>query len=143
MGRRWLRDGGLNRCIRVFLRDQRGSTMALMAVGLLASAALAALAVDIGYFYLLKVQLQSTADVAALAAVRKLPDEDTMRTTAVAYGTKNMSTNEHGSVLATADVVMGNWDAGTGTFTAAGTPANAVRVIARRSQANGNAATAA
>ena len=114
--------------------------MALMAIGLLASAGMAALAVDVGYFYLLKVELQTTADVAALAAVRELPDEDAMRTTAVAYAAKNMPTSEHGNVLATADVVMGNWDAGIRTFTAAGTPVNAVQVVARRSQANGNAA---
>ena len=50
--------------------------MLLMAIGLLASASMAALAVDMGYFYLLKAQLQTTADVSALAAVRQLPDED-------------------------------------------------------------------
>ena len=103
--------------------------MAFMAVGLFSSAGMAALAVDISYFYLLKVQLQTSADVAALAAVRELSDEDAMRTTAVAYAAKNMPTSEHGNVLANADVVMGNWDAGTGTFTAAGTPANAVQVV--------------
>ncbi len=107
MGRRWLRDGGPKRFYRAFLRDERGATMVLMAIGLLASAGVAALAVDIGYFYLLKGQLQTTADVAALAAVRQLPDEDAARTTAVAYAALNMPTGAHGNVLATADVVTG------------------------------------
>ncbi len=53
---------------------------------------------------------------------------------------KNMPTGEHGAVLANADVVTGNWDSGTRTFTPAGDPINAVRVVTRRSQANGNAA---
>jgi hypothetical protein len=114
--------------------------MLLMAIGLLASASMAALAVDMGYFYLLKTQLQTTADVSALAAVRQLPDEDAARTAAVAYAVLNMPTSEHGSVLATSDVVPGNWDTGSRTFTAAGTPLNAVQVVTRRSQANGNAA---
>ena len=107
MGRRWLRDGGLNRFIRAFRRDQRGGTMVFMAIGLFASAGMAALAVDMGYFYLLKVQLQTAADVSALAAARQLPDEDAARTAAVAYAVMNMPTNEHGSILATTDVVAG------------------------------------
>ncbi len=52
---------------------------------------------------------------------------------------KNMPTGEHGAVLANADVVTGNWDSGTRTFTPAGDPIIAVRVVTRRSQANGNA----
>ncbi len=137
---KWLRDGGPKRFIRAFQRDERGGTMLLMAIGLLASASMAALAVDMGYFYLLKTQLQTTADVSALAAVRQLPDQNALRATALAYAIKNMSASEHGSVLVNADVVTGNWDSGSRTFTAAGTPLNAVQVVTRRSQANGNAA---
>ena len=140
MGCEWFRTGGPKRFIRAFRRDERGSTLALMAIGLFASAGIAALAVDIGYFYLLKGNLQTTADVSALAAVRQLPDEDAARTTAVAYAIMNMPTSAHGNVLASTDVVTGNWDSGSRTFTAAGTPLNAVQVVTRRSQANGNAA---
>jgi Flp pilus assembly protein TadG len=131
-----------NRFIRAFLRDERGGTMLLMAIGLLASASVAALAIDIGYFYLIKGRLQTTADVSALAAVRQLPDEDAARTAAVAYAALNMPTNQHGSVLASADIMTGNWDSGSRTFTPAGAPLNAVEVVTRRSQANGNAAGA-
>lgn len=145
MARTWFRDrrlrkSGAKRFVRAFLSDERGSTLVLMAIGLFTSAGIAALAVDIGYFYLLKDRLQTTADVSALAAVRQLPDEDAARTTAVAYAVMNMPTGAHGNVLATADVVPGNWDSGTRTFSAASTPLNAVQVVTRRSQANGNAA---
>jgi len=132
MGCEWFRNGGPKRFIRAFRRDERGSTLALMAIGLFASAGIAALAVDIGYFYLLKGNLQTTADVSALAAVRQLPDEEAARTTAVAYAIMNMPTSAHGNVLASTDVVTGNWDSGTRTFTAAGTPLNAVQMVTRR-----------
>ncbi len=149
MGRKWLRDGGPKRCVRAFLRDQQGGTLVFMAIGLFASVGMAALAVDVGYLYILKNRLQTTADVAALAAVAEIPgydevgevpDQDAMRATALQYAPKNMPASEHGSVLATADVVTGNWDPSTRTFTAAGNPVNAAQVVTRRSQANGNTA---
>ncbi len=140
MGRRLFRNGGPRRCIRAFQRDQRGATMVLMAIGLFASAGMAALAIDMGYFYLLKGRLQTTADVSALAAIRQLPSQDALRASALEYAPKNMATSEHGSVLTNADVVPGFWSSTTRTFTAAANPVNAVQVTTRRSQANGNTA---
>ena len=119
MGRKWLRDGGPKRCVRAFLRDQRGGTFVFMAIGLLASMSLAALAVDMGYLYILKNRLQTTADVAALAAVRQLPDQNALRTTALDYAPKNMAASAHGNVLVTGDVVPGYWNSSARTFTAA------------------------
>ena len=140
MGLKWLRDGGPKRCIRAFLRDQQGATLAFMAIGMFASAGMAALAVDAGYLYILKSRLQTTADVAALAGVRQLPDQNALRTTALAYAPKNMAVSDHGNVLVTGDVVPGFWNSGSRTFTAAGLPVNAVKVTTRRTQGNGNAA---
>ncbi len=114
--------------------------MAFMAVGLFASAGIAALAVDMGYLYILKSRLQTTADVSALAAVRQLPDQTALRNTALAYAPKNMAASDHGNVLVTADVVTGYWASAARTFTAAADPVNAVQVTTRRSQDNGNAA---
>ncbi len=54
-----------------------------MAIVLFPAAVVTALAVDMGYFYLLKGRLQTTADVAALAAVRQLPDQNALRTAAL------------------------------------------------------------
>jgi hypothetical protein len=114
--------------------------MVMFPAFILVAAGLASLAVDMGHLYSLNSKLQNTADAAVLAAVGDLPDEDAARATALDLATANMSVAEHGTVLANADVVTGNWDADTRTFTPAGDPINAVRVVTRRSQANGNAA---
>ncbi len=136
----WLQIGQIRKSVDAFLQDQRGSVFAIMGFGLVMAAGLAALAIDMSYLYGLKGRLQTTADFAVLAAVSQLPDEDAARTMALDYAAKNMPASEHGGVLANADAVTGNWDAGTRTFTPAGDPINAVRVVTRRSQANGNAA---
>lgn len=133
-------DRKLKRFTRAFLRDQEGSIMVFMAFSLFVFFGLASLAIDMSYFYLLKNRLQTTADIAALSAVRQLPDENATLTVALEYTAKNMSTSNHGNVLATADVVLGKWDSNTRTLIPAGNPLNAVRVITRRSQANDNAA---
>ncbi len=114
--------------------------MSVRKCGSQVGAGFAAVVIDGGHLYSLKSKLQTTADAAVLAAVGDLPDEDAVLATAVALATKNMSVAEHGTVLADADVVTGNWNSGTRTFTPAGDPINAVRVVTRRSQANGNAA---
>ena len=125
---------------RRFRRDQGGSAIAMFAVFLMVGAGFAAIVIDGGHLYSLKSKLQTTADAAVLVAVSELPDTDAARTAAIVMAGKNMPTGEHGAVLANADVVTGNWDSGTRTFTPAGDPINAVRVVTRRSQANGNAA---
>ena len=126
--------------LRRFLGDQRGSALVMFPAVIFVAAGIASMAMDMGHLYGLRGKLQHTADAAVLAAVGDLPDEDTARATAIDLATKNMSVAEHGTVLATADVVTGNWDAGTRTFTPAGGPINAVRVVTRRSQVNGNPA---
>ena len=116
---------------RRFLRDRRGSVIAMFAVFLMAGVGFAAVAIDGGYLYSLKSKLQTTADAAVLVAASELPDTDAARTAAIVMAGKNMATGEHGAVLADADVVTGNWNAGTRTFTAGGTPLDAVRVVTR------------
>ncbi len=126
--------------IRALLGDERGSTITLFALFLAVGVGFAAVAIDGGHLFSLKGKLQNTADAAVLVAVSELPDTDAARTAAIVMAGKNMPTGVHGAVLANADVVAGNWDSGTRTFTPAGAPINAVRVVTRRSQANGNAA---
>ena len=137
---RWLQIGQIRGKLEAFLQDQRGSILTIMVFGLVVTAGLSALAIDMSYLYVLKGRLQMTADFAALAAVAQLPDDDAAHTMALEYAAKNMPAANHGTVLANADVVTGNWDADTRTFTPAGSPINAVRAVTRRSQANGNAA---
>ncbi len=137
---RWLEIDRIRGHIKAFLHDQRGSVLTIMGFGLVMAAGFTALAVDMSYLYALKGRLQTTADFAALAAVTQLPDDDAAEDTALEYAAKNMPASEHGGVLANADVVAGNWDGSSRTFTPAGDPINAIRVVTRRSQANGNAA---
>ncbi len=135
----WLQIGQIGGNVESFLQDQRGSVFAIMGISLVMAAGLAALTVDMSYLYGLKGRLQTTADFAALAAVSQLPDEDAAADTALEYAAKNMSEAEHGEVLDDDDVVVGNWDGNTRTFTPEGDPINAVRVVTRRAQANDNA----
>ncbi len=124
--------------IRAFLRNQRGSVLVMFPAFILVAAGIASLAIDMGYLYGIRGKLQIAADAAVLAAVGDLPDEDAVRATAVGLATKNMSVDEHGTVLDHDDVVTGNWDSETRTFTPGGTPLNAVRVVTRRSRDSGN-----
>ena len=134
----WLQIGQIRGNVGAFLQDQRGSILTIMGFGLVIAVGFTALAVDLNYMYMLRSKLQTTADFAALAAVVELPDEDAARTTALEYTAKNMPASEHGGVLANADVVAGNWIPNTRTFTPGDTPLNAIRVVTRRTQDNGN-----
>ena len=129
------------RTIEGFFRDRRGVVAIIIALTLPVIAAFAALAIDIGHVASLQARLQATADAAGLAAAIAAQDDvDETPEVAVEYASKNMPVEAHGNVLKPSDVVLGNWDAGTHTFTPAGGGLciNAVEVITRRSEANGN-----
>lgn len=126
--------------MKAFLRDQQGSVLTLLAASMVMVVGFTGLAVDAGYLYGLRSKLQATADAAVLAGASQLPDPAAVTIAAIYYAGKNMPAADHGTVLTNADVVIGNWQAGTRTFTPAGNPLNAVRVNAHRSQNNGNPA---
>ncbi len=126
--------------IRNFVRDTQGSTIAVVAVALFMILGVASLSIDALYLYVLKDRLQTTADVAAIAAVQDIADQDQAKATAIEYATKNMDTDDHGEVLSLGDVVIGGWDPDTRIFTPNADPANAVRVTTRREQVNNNPA---
>ncbi len=129
-----------------FIKDTSGSVLAITGLALVMLLASAAIAVDMGYAYLIKTRLQGTADFAAMAGAAELPDENseeiadeaTVRSQAQAYAALNMPNGYNGTVLADSDVTIGNWDADTRVFTANATPTNAVQVVTRRSDDNGN-----
>ncbi len=124
--------------LRRMRRDRRGGVAALAGFGLAVIVGVAAIAVDLSYAYMIKNWLQATADTAAIVASGALPDADAARARALEYASKNMPSVDHGTVVATTDVEVGNWDASTRTFAAGEAPLNAVRVVAQRSQDNGN-----
>ena len=124
-----------------FTHDRRGSVLPVFGFALLALMGVAGLAIDMSYLYTLRTQLQTAADAAAFAAASKLPDANAAEAEAIAYATKNLPVEVHGTTLTNSDVVVGNWDGLSRTFTPNDTPINAVQVSVRRSQSNGNPAT--
>ncbi len=125
-----------------FFRDRRGAVAVVCALTLPVLAAFAAFAIDVGYMMSLQARLQATADAAVLAAATAGNVPSQAQNLAMDYASKNMSVGEHGYVLTPSDVVVGNWNAVTHTFTPAGAGVciNAVRVITRRAEVNGNPA---
>ncbi len=121
-----------------FLRDESGGYTIWSLIWFSLYVAMGGLAVDMTDAYRNQTLLQSTADASALAGVMSLPDETDAVAQALAYATDNMNPGINGTVLKAAEVFIGNWDRATATFTAGGTPRNAVRVITRRDDANSN-----
>ncbi len=115
---------------------RRGVVAVQVAVCMVVLLGCAALTIDVGYLYNVRTELQTAADAAALAGVSQLPDEAATRTVAQHFASLNHS--GQGIVLAPGDVALGNWDTAQAAFTAGGIPVNAVRVVVRRSEANGN-----
>jgi Flp pilus assembly protein TadG len=122
-----------------FKRDQRGAVFIIVAVAMPVIFGAAAASIDMGHILYIQSELRAAADAAALAATDELDDEDAAKLLAVQYAELNMPVTQNGNVVDPDDVILGNWDTDTSTFTAAGTPTNAVQVTARRSSANGNA----
>jgi hypothetical protein len=124
------------------LGDERGSVMALAAVGIAVLVAVAAFAVDLSNAYAVKGRLQNAADAAALAAAASLglPEreaEERGRALALELAGLNVTAAD-GAVSDAADVQFGRWHSGTKRFQAGSRPYNAVKVTARRAAAAGN-----
>jgi Flp pilus assembly protein TadG len=106
-----------------------------MAVALMALMMVASLAVDYSQVECCKTQLQAATDAIARYAATGIGDGTyyTKATTVAGYN----SVNGASLTIQSGDVVTGNWSAGT--FTAAGTPKNCVKVSTTLSAARGNA----
>ena len=72
------------------LRHEAGQTVVLVAVLLPLFLGLGAIAVDIGYWYVVKKTAQDAADAAALAAARELPNATVAIPTGEDYVHRNM-----------------------------------------------------
>jgi Flp pilus assembly protein TadG len=121
--------------------DRRGAFAPIAALMMTALLGFGALAIDMGFNYYTRNKLQVTADSSALAGASQLdqlPDETPMVTEALDYADKNMAFADYGNVLVAADVVAGNWEPDTRTFTAGLDPMNAVMTTTRQQEASGN-----
>ncbi len=137
------------------LKNQKGVSAVIVAILLAMLLCFAALAIDVGYMYVTRNELQNIADAAALAGARELGiiylamdysdqanydvDADGGRTSinsaAIGVAGKNKAANLD-IVIRPEDIFIGQWDGSNLTVTPS-TP-DAVRVIARRDDsANG------
>lgn len=71
------------------LRDQRGATAVLTALGMTALVGITALVVDVGYWYINRIQVSNMIDAAVLAGAQDLPDVTKARASAVSYAALN------------------------------------------------------
>ena len=139
-------------------RKQQGSVIVFVAICMFLFIGLAALAIDIGYLYTTRNELQNVADAAALAGARYLGEvysnlepsqmgshtfsqaEVVEAVQQVAYQNRAANVNID---IQSADVVIGSWDpANPDDVTQSYVGPDAVRVIARREAGiNGTIAT--
>lgn len=109
------------------------------------------LAAGTGYLFFRKLLLTQTVSAATLAAASNLTTYYTSGTGSTAsivsaaqtFATANEPTASYGTVVPAADVVVGNWNSTTSTFTSlassGGTMPNAVQVTGLNTAANNNA----
>jgi Flp pilus assembly protein TadG len=135
--------------------NQRGIAVIYIALMLFALCGIVALAIDIGYMYSAKTQLQNAADSAAHAGTSKLLElivsggvitnlNDsriiTAKNEAVSFALNNMAAGDNIVILNdgsnqlsdTNDVTAGYWD--NTSYTANTTPVNAIQARARRTE---------
>jgi Flp pilus assembly protein TadG len=134
--------------LRKLIRREDGTALPVMAVYLLVGIGMLALAVDLGHIFLVKSELQRTADAAALAGALRLmtpntgvtpgvtaasPDCTRAIAAAQAVGTQN-KTDAQTTTLANIAVSLGTWNGTTFTDTGCASPTqvSAVRVRASR-----------
>jgi Flp pilus assembly protein TadG len=77
-------------------RGERGQVLAIVALALVALLGISAFAIDVGYAYYAKRQLQSATDAAALAGAQDLPTAATAISTATTYAQANTPANLSG-----------------------------------------------
>lgn len=130
------------------LENRRGIAIVYIALALVVLVGMAALAIDVGYFYVVKSQLQNAADSAALAGasglkgipgVNPYANESTAKTRAQYFAQQNIAAGTpvlldlNSGNNATGDIVIGCWNKSTDSMNTACIRPNSVQVNARRS----------
>lgn len=127
------------------VRRKQSGVAAYYAIILMAAMCMfCSLAVDLGRVQLVKMELHSAADAAALAGAASLSDGVTAaQDSAVAVAAQNKADGSAVTLDRTTDIELGKWTSSTNTFVplsgAARSTANAVRVTARRTSNRGTA----
>jgi hypothetical protein len=125
--------------------SRRGAIVVVTAFLLITLLAFAALAIDAGYMYMTRVQLQRTADAAALAAASQVNlrgNEAEMthaaEQAAIEFAKKNPAAGDGVLLNPKADVELGNFHKIRRVFEPGFVPFNAVRVTARKTESSEN-----
>ncbi len=97
-------------------------------------------AVDVSNVMTARTKLQVTADAVAHAALltRELKTEAEAKSAALALAQTNMPSAAFGTVMTASDIVFGDWNATTRSFTARSGSKNAVQVQTTRSESGNN-----
>ncbi|HTG82401.1 MAG TPA: Tad domain-containing protein, partial [Geobacteraceae bacterium] len=131
--------------------NNKGIAVVYLAILMIVLVGFVGLAVDIGYMYVAKGQLQNAADAAALAGAALLDSSNSTTQTAgrneaaklalanTATGVPVTIANDYSNMLSNIatdggnDITVGNWDpTQTPKYSTARTPVNALQVRARR-----------
>lgn len=131
--------------------QRRGISIVAVIVAAPLMVGMAALVVDVGFMNSVQMDLRRTADAASLAGVGQLArsleeeaesddddDEQENHVVSEAQWFADLNMPSQGIVLADTDIIRGNWNPDTRSFTPLGAPQNAVQVTARRAHANAN-----
>lgn len=126
-------------------KSERGVVLIFVAIALLMLVGFMALAIDVGFVFTAKADLQAAVDAAALAGASGLmlgPDE--ARARAIEYATKNPV--YHNNVqLDLADIELGTWNSSSRSFSDLPeddeNSANSIRVTGNLTEARGNPLT--
>jgi hypothetical protein len=116
-------------------RARRGNYAILTALVLVVLLGFAALAIDLSYIRLTRLQAQNAADAgahAALLELRSTQDQDASRARADQIVSLNVVAGEPAAIEPGRDVVFGGWDFDTKTFDPDADYVNAVEVTVRR-----------
>lgn len=123
-----------------FWNDQRGAMTMWLVMWSIIFIAFAGLAIDVSNLYRTRAMLQATADAGAHAGAVAIKSGGNAVDAVNEVTAENMpsATTKNNSVVAAGDIALGTWDTQTRTFNAGATPTDAVRVIARRTEATNN-----
>ena len=116
-------------------RSRRGNYAILTALVLVVLLGFAALAIDLSYIRLTRLQAQNAADAgahAALLELRRTQDQDASRLRADQIVSLNVVAGEPAAIEPGADVVFGGWDFDLRSFDPGADYVNAVQVTVRR-----------
>ncbi len=117
--------------------QRKGSVLTLTPLLIMLLCAMTAFAVDMGYMYVVRTQLQSAADASAMAACMELredADPEDVDYLSIHFATLNEPT--HGDILVAGDIVTGVWDFESQTFASGAADPNAVKTTIRREGEN-------